>query len=41
VDETGIAVEIDIVTFNEETGDILFGEIKYTTRKVGVKTLLA
>jgi AAA+ ATPase superfamily predicted ATPase len=32
--------EIDIVAFNEETGDILFGEIKYTTRKVGVKTLL-
>jgi AAA+ ATPase superfamily predicted ATPase len=32
--------EIDIVAFNEETGDILFGEIKYTNRKVGVKTLL-
>ena len=32
--------EIDIVAFNEEMGDILFGEIKYTTRKVGVKTLL-
>ena len=31
--------EIDIVAYNEETGDILFGEIKYTTRKVGVKTL--
>jgi hypothetical protein len=32
--------EIYIVAFNEETGDILFGEIKYTTRKVGVKTLI-
>ena len=33
--------EIDIVAINENTGEILFGEVKYTNKKVGVKTLNA
>lgn len=31
--------EIDLVAVNEKTDEILFGEIKYTTRKMGVKVL--
>ncbi|NOR59903.1 MAG: ATP-binding protein, partial [Methanosarcinales archaeon] len=31
--------EIDIVAINENTGEILFGEVKYTNKLVGVKTL--
>jgi len=33
--------EIDIVAINENTGEILFGEVKYTNKLVGVKTLNA
>ncbi|WP_440957089.1 restriction endonuclease [Methanosarcina sp. Mfa9] len=30
---------MDLVAMNEKTDEILFGEIKYTTRKMGVKVL--
>ncbi len=33
--------EIDIVAINENTQEILFGEVKYTNKLVGVKTLNA
>jgi hypothetical protein len=33
--------EIDIVAINENTGEILFGEVKYTNKLVGAKTLNA
>lgn len=31
--------EIDLVAVNEKANEILFGEIKYTTRKMGIKVL--